>query len=57
MEEYEAVLKRLIKFIPEAMKVDEDSKIHQLQGEGWAFELTTYAVVGNKVKLLEHNHH
>lgn len=59
-EEYDVELNRLMRFLPEALKDNEEAKKGrfiiglnaQLQGHVNTFELTTYATEVNKAKLV-----
>ena len=61
MEEYEAELSRLMRFLPDAMKGNEEARKGgfliglkaQIASVVNNFELTTYAAVVNKAKLVE----
>ena len=61
MEEYESELSRLMRFLPDAMKGNEEvrksrfltSLKAQIASVVNTFELTTYAAVVNKAKLVE----
>ena len=61
MEEYESELNKLMRFLPDAMKGDEEAGKGrfliglkaQIISVVNNFELTTYAAMVNKVKLVE----